>query len=56
MRAALLDGTLTMAIAHPLQRMAEATVSAMITATKMGIGAGNQTIVLPFDIYTRENL
>lgn len=55
-RAGLLDGTLTMIIAHPLQRMAEATVSGMIKATTAEPGAGKQTTVLPFDIYTRENI
>lgn len=56
MRAGLLDGTLTMAIAHPLQRLAEAALSGMVNAIKAGPGAGKQTIVLPFDIYTRENI
>lgn len=55
-RASLLDGTLTMVISHPLQRLAEATVSGMVNAIKAGSGAGKQTIVLPFDIYTRENI
>jgi LacI family transcriptional regulator len=56
MRAGLLDGTLTMSISHPMQRLAEATVSGMVNATKAGPGAGKQTIVLPFDIHTRENI
>ena len=56
MRAGLLDGTLTMSISHPLQRLAEAAVSGMVNALKAGSTSGNQTIVLPFDIHTRENL
>jgi LacI family transcriptional regulator len=55
-RAGLLDGTLTMVISHPLQRLAEATISGMVKATAAATGPGKQTIVLPFDIYTRENI
>jgi LacI family transcriptional regulator len=55
-RAGLLDGTLTMVIAHPLQRLADATVAGMIKACAGGDSAAKQTIVLPFDIYTRENI
>lgn len=55
-RAGLLDGTLTMVISHPLQRLAEAAVSGMVKATTAESGAGKQTVVLPFDIYTRENI
>ena len=55
-RAGLLDGTLTMIIAHPFQRLAEAAVSGMIKATTAGQGGNKQTTVLPFEIYTRENI
>ncbi len=55
-RAGLLDGTLTMIISHPLQRLAEAAVAGMIKATSTEPGAGKQTIVMPFEIYTRENI
>lgn len=55
-RAGLLDGTLTMVISHPLQRLAEATVAGMVKATVAEAGAGKQTVILPFDIYTRENI
>jgi LacI family transcriptional regulator len=55
-RARLLDGTLTMVISHPLQRLAEATLAGMLRAAADGAGAGKQTVVLPFDIYTRENI
>jgi LacI family transcriptional regulator len=55
-RAGLLDGTLTMVIAHPLQRMAEAAIAGMIKAATAEPGAGKQTVILPFDIYTRENI
>ncbi|TMJ38867.1 MAG: hypothetical protein E6G87_05525 [Alphaproteobacteria bacterium] len=55
-RAGLLEGTLTMVIAHPLQRLAEETIAGMISASKISPKAGKQTTVLPFDIYTRENI
>jgi LacI family transcriptional regulator len=55
-RAGLLDGTLTMVISHPLQRLAEAAIAGMIKATSAEANAGKQTIILPFDIYTRENI
>jgi LacI family transcriptional regulator len=55
-RAALLDGRLTMVIAHPLQKLAQETIHGMIRACKTPSEAGRQTIVLPFDIYTRENI
>lgn len=55
-RAALLDGTLSLVIAHPLQRLAQEAVEGMIRA---GYGANKsirQTVILPFEIYTRENI
>lgn len=55
-RAALLDGTLTVIIAHPLQRLAEAAVAGMIKACGSEARETKQTMVLPFEIYTRENI
>lgn len=55
-RAGLLDGTLTMVISHPLQRLAEATIANMVKAGGAQPGNGKQTVILPFDIYTRENI
>jgi LacI family transcriptional regulator len=53
-RAALLDGTMTLVISHPLARLARDTIDGMIGAcTAPG---GNQTSIVPFEIYTRENL
>lgn len=55
-RAALLDGTLSLVISHPLQRLAHEAVEGMIRA---GYGANKgtrQTVILPFEIYTRENI
>ena len=55
-RAGLLDGTLTMVISHPLQRLAQETISGMIRAAAAPAEPARQTIILPFDIYTRENI
>jgi LacI family transcriptional regulator len=55
-RTALLDGTLTMAIAHPLQRLAAETVQGIVKALHSGKTAENMTTIVPFDIYTRENV
>lgn len=55
-RTALIDGTLTMAIAHPIERMARETIAALAKAAQMGPDNGAQTINLGFDIYTSENV
>ncbi len=55
-RAALLDGTLTLVIAHPLRRLAEEAVQAMIRAVDRKSETANYTTILPFEIYTRENI
>lgn len=55
-RAALIDGTLTMALSHPLDTFARETISAMIRAKKAGPAAGAQNVMLGFEIYTSENV
>lgn len=55
-RAALLDGTMTMVISHPLDRLAEETVTGMIRACTATTEGGNYTSVIPFELFTRENL
>ena len=55
-KSALMDRTLTMVIAHPLQRLAKETISAIVRAKSAGEGIAPQTVQLPFDIYTPENL
>ncbi|KAF0114928.1 MAG: LacI family transcriptional regulator [Rhodobacteraceae bacterium] len=53
-RAALLDGTMTLVISHPLARLAREAIDGMVRAcTAPG---SNQTSIVPFEIYTRENL
>lgn len=55
-RAGLLDGTLKMVLAHPLERLAQETISNMLRAIKLGVAAGTQITVLQFETYTRENI
>ena len=55
-RAALIDGTLTLVISHPLGRFAAETIAAMVRATRSGPESGAQQIVLDFEIYTPENV
>jgi LacI family transcriptional regulator len=55
-RAALLDGTMTIAIAHPLRRLADDVLAGMIRAVAAKGETANFTNVVPFDVYTRENI
>lgn len=54
-RTALLDGTMTLAISHPLQNLARSLIDGMLRAVTTP-AAGNLTSILPFEIYTRENI
>jgi LacI family transcriptional regulator len=55
-RAALLDGTLNFMIAHPLETLARDTLAAMIRSFDGGADFPPQSISLPFEVYTPENL
>lgn len=58
-RTGLLDGTLNLIISHPLNRMAEATMQAMLAATAEGVDRTKvllPSIKLPFEIFTPENM
>jgi LacI family transcriptional regulator len=55
-RAALLDGTLTFVISHPLARIAQETLAGMVRAVSAPNEGGNFTTILPFEIHTRENI
>lgn len=55
-RAALLDGTMTIVIAHPLDRLAQEALEAMITACAAPTSGANLTRIVPFELFTRENL
>lgn len=53
-RAALLDGTMTLVISHPLPELARAAIDGMIRACANP--ESNQTRIVPFQIFTRENV
>lgn len=53
-RAALLDGSLTLVISHPLELIARRAIKGMLNAAQTG--TGNWTAVVPFDLHTRENV
>jgi LacI family transcriptional regulator len=55
-RAALLDGALTLLISHPLGRLGDETIDGMIQAVSTAGRNGTLSTVLPFEIFTRENL
>lgn len=55
-KAGLLDGTLTLVISHRFEELARETISAMIRAKESGPEAGSRSVLVPFDIYTRENI
>jgi LacI family transcriptional regulator len=55
-RAALVDGILTLVISHPLDHLSDEVMSGMIKALNSRPKGGTFTSVLPFDIYTRENI
>lgn len=55
-RTALIDGTLSLVISHPLDAFARATIETMVKAKRAGSEAGNQITHLGFEIYTPENV
>jgi LacI family transcriptional regulator, galactose operon repressor len=55
-RAGLLDGTIDFLISHPLQPLAHEAIAAMIRSFEGGPEFPPQSISLPFDLYTPENL
>jgi LacI family transcriptional regulator len=55
-KAALLDGTITLSIAHPLARLASEAMKGMTMAAGAKEENASYTKIVPFDIYTRENV
>jgi LacI family transcriptional regulator len=54
-RQALLDGYMSVAISQPLDISAQCTIAGMLHALRNKNG-GNITTILPFEIFTRENI
>jgi LacI family transcriptional regulator len=55
-RKGLIDGTLSLVLSHPQERIARAAVSAMATALENGGGEPPSETLLPFDVFTPENI
>lgn len=55
-KAGLLDGSLTLVISHPFERLAQEAIQASIRAKNAAPDAGIQSVLIPFEIYTRENV
>lgn len=55
-RAGLLDGTLKVVISHPLRQLAEELIRGMVRAARSPQDGVNHTRIVPFQIYTRENI
>ncbi len=51
-RAALIDGTLSMIISHPMERFARETIATLMKAKSGGRDAGAHHVTFGFDIYT----
>jgi LacI family transcriptional regulator len=55
-RQALVDGTLTLVISHPLPLLAERTIAGMVHALTAKPPSAGVSHVLPFELYTRESI
>jgi LacI family transcriptional regulator len=53
-KSALLDGTMTLVLSHPLSLLAREAIDGMIRACASP--GANQTSIVPFEIFTRENI
>lgn len=55
-KTALLDGTLTMVISHPLEALAKDTIATLVQANSESENNVIPDIFIPFDMFTSENL
>lgn len=55
-RTALIDGTLSLVISHPLERFARETIATMIKTKTAGRDAGAQRVTFGFEIHTPESV
>lgn len=55
-RNGLLDGTLSVVLSHPFQRLASEALESMVQLKLTGGKEAGQRILVNFDIYTRENI
>jgi hypothetical protein len=45
-----------MVLAHPLEQLAQETITGILRAFKLGAESGKQITVLPFETYTHESV
>jgi LacI family transcriptional regulator len=55
-RAALIDGTFSLIIAHPIERFARETVATLMKAKTAGPGAGVYRVTIGFDMHSPESI
>ena len=55
-RSGLIDGVLKLVLSHPMQHLAETVVEAMVRAMERGRPEPARQMLLPFDVYTPENV
>ena len=55
-KAGLLDGSLTLVISHPFERVAREAIQATVRARQAAPDTGTQSVLIPFELYTRENI
>ncbi len=55
-RLALIDGTLSMIISHPIERFARETIATMMKSSTPGHEMGAQRVTFAFDIHTSESI
>ncbi|SDN76367.1 substrate-binding protein domain-containing protein [Ensifer sp. YR511] len=55
-KTALIDGAMTLFIAHPLERLAAEAIRGMVAAVASKGDNASHTRIVPFEIFTRENL
>lgn len=55
-RSALIDGTLSLLISHPIERFGRETVATLIKAKTAGSAGGAHRVTLDFDVFTPESI
>lgn len=55
-KTGLLDGSINLVNSHPFEKLGPQAIAAMMRADQSGPMAGLQTLRVPFDTYTLENL
>ena len=55
-RSALIDGTISLLISHPIERFARETVATLVKAKGTGREGGAHRVTLPFDVFTPESV